>query len=149
MDGRPFHHMFYTCKPSYYQLLHVSVDCIFDLTHCVLVASQILVNIGSGIWLVMKPSPEPMLTCCQLDIIEQTSMKMDSQCMYNHFHSITYIWNVLCKTAAILFSAQCVPSFPLGNWDIIKCIISNTFQWLISLAFPLELPSVAPFTNMV
>ena len=54
----------------------------------------------------MKPLTVPMLTYCQQDPYNQTSMKFDRK--YKHFYSKQILENVVGKMGAILFRQYCV-----------------------------------------
>ena len=70
-------------------------------------ASYIWVNIGVGngcCLFAAKPLTEPMLTYCQLDALEQTSVKFESK--HKYFSWKNAFENAVCKMASILFRAQ-------------------------------------------
>ena len=77
---------------------------------CGLTISRVLWNsleaIFTGSVPDIKPLPKPIMTYCQSDPWEQTSVKLGSA--YVHFCSRKYIWNVICKMVAILFGPSII-----------------------------------------
>ena len=61
---------------------------------------QVLVQVMACHLLGAKPLPEPMLTYCQLDPLEQTSVNFKSK--YEVFHSWKCIWKCRLRNGAIL-----------------------------------------------
>ena len=104
--------------------LHAIAKYWSDLTLLPLVPRQ---RTGSTLVQVMacrlfgaKPLPEPMLTHCQLDPEEQTSVEFKSK--YKAFHYENAFKNVVCEVATILSRRRwvnsCCDEFIIGNIKI-------------------------------
>ena len=61
-----------------------------------------------------KPLSEPMLYYCQLDSLEQTSVKLYSK--FKHFHSRKCIWKCCLEMSAILTCPQSFKTHSGKNW---------------------------------
>ena len=94
-----------------------------------------------------KPLSEPMLTYCQWDPEEQTSVKFE--CKYKTFHSWKCTLNVVCEMAAIFTRGDeltpcCFHRWPAIQWLVMLCPYRtwncHSSSWTsIIISFPLEL----------
>ena len=61
-----------------------------------------------------KPLPETMMMYCQLEPRRENTAKFELR--YTDFHTVKYVWNVVCNIATISFRSQCMTCDVKAGW---------------------------------